>query len=766
MASAAQKYVEFNLAGGNYFRGDTSADEALFSAIGVGGLGTPIDITESGGHFAFGSKRLQLVAAPVASTDAANKAYVDSVAQGLDVKQSVRLTTYSADTNWTTSVTADVVTGSPNEMTISGLVAGASLGRIDGVEPSSASTPLGNGGLTGDRILLKNLDTISALTTDGGAEAAPKKYHGIWRVVGGTTTTLVLRRTADADTSAEVTSGLFTFVEQGTANDNTGWVVTTNDPIVLDTTAVDLAQFSGAGTFVAGTGISISGNVISSTATLQQVYNADVDAGDATITTNGTDGSVVIAGSEKFKVTAAGAAEINTANAASSLLIANSGGGTAIDMAGPTSGIFGMKAASTVTDYDITWPAAVGSNGQYLQTNASGVLSWVSIAAVTTTLQDAYDNDVDGSNALITTNATDGSVVIAGTEKLQVTAAGGIDINASAATTSLSIANSGGGTAIDMAGSTSGIFGMKAAATVTSYDITWPAAVGSNGQFLQTNASGVLSWATVNLTTTLQDAYDNDVDGGGATITTNATDGNVVIAGTEKLQVTAAGGIDINASAATTSLSIANSGGGTAIDMAGSTSGIFGQKAAAVVTSYDITWPAAAPSANGQVLNGTTGGVLSWSNPGSLLTAGDAIAISVNTVSVDFTKQVTNGSGTVAVAAGDIVAIGSAGTFLKADATAASTVADTKREADIEAEIGIVAASIAVSVPGAVVLRRGAIVAGFTGLTLGKLVYVSKTAGGTTQSVAAFTAGDNVYSIGRAYSATEVVYDPQYIVEV
>jgi hypothetical protein len=70
----------------------------------------------------------------------------------------------------------------------------------------------------------------------------------------------VLTRSADANTSAEVTSGMFVFIEQGTTNDNTGWVLTTDNPITLNTTALTFAQFSGAGTYSASNGVLLTGS--------------------------------------------------------------------------------------------------------------------------------------------------------------------------------------------------------------------------------------------------------------------------------------------------------------------------------------------------------------------------------------------------------------------------------------------------------------------------------------------------------------------------
>ena len=165
---------------------------------------------------------------PSADTDAANKGYVDSVAQGLDVKASVRLSTTGALSAFTFSATGGgTLTGNAN---------GAL--SIDGVTPSVA-----------DRILVKD-------ETSGNAP-----YNGIYVVttVGDGSTPYVLTRSTDANTSAEVTDGMFTFVEQGTTNASTSWVLTTNNPITLNTTALVFAQFSGAGTYTASNGVLLTG---------------------------------------------------------------------------------------------------------------------------------------------------------------------------------------------------------------------------------------------------------------------------------------------------------------------------------------------------------------------------------------------------------------------------------------------------------------------------------------------------------------------------
>ncbi|MNQ86155.1 hypothetical protein D3C85_1013410 [compost metagenome] len=65
--------------------------------------------------------------------------------------------------------------------------------------------------------------------------------------------------------NSQINSGMFTFVEEGTANGHAGFVLTTSSPIDLGTTALTFVQFSGAGQIVTGTGITKSGNTLSLT---------------------------------------------------------------------------------------------------------------------------------------------------------------------------------------------------------------------------------------------------------------------------------------------------------------------------------------------------------------------------------------------------------------------------------------------------------------------------------------------------------------------
>tara|TARA_B100000927_G_scaffold278034_1_gene260303 strand:- start:54931 stop:58035 length:3105 start_codon:yes stop_codon:yes gene_type:complete len=80
---------------------------------------------------------------------------------------------------------------------------------------------------------------------------------------GGSPVAAVLTRADDFDSSDKITAGAFTFVAEGTSNSDAGFVLTTNDAITLDSTALSFTQFSGAGQLTAGDGIQKSGNTIS-----------------------------------------------------------------------------------------------------------------------------------------------------------------------------------------------------------------------------------------------------------------------------------------------------------------------------------------------------------------------------------------------------------------------------------------------------------------------------------------------------------------------
>lgn len=199
---------------------------------------------------------------PGGVNDLTNKAYVDAVASGLsDFKSAVRVATTAALPANTRN--ANILTANAN----------GALPAQDGVALNAA-----------DRILVKDEAT--------GAN------NGIYTVtaVGSAGGPWSLTRATDADTSAEVNAGMYMFVDQGTVNIDDSYVLATNDPITLNTTALVFVKFSGAGQIQAGAGLEKVGdtlNFVAADASLDVQANdvavvygiagniSSVDAGDA-----------------------------------------------------------------------------------------------------------------------------------------------------------------------------------------------------------------------------------------------------------------------------------------------------------------------------------------------------------------------------------------------------------------------------------------------------------------------------------------------------
>ncbi len=213
--------VTGNVAAGNL----TTTGVLSVTGTGVSSIAGNLDMT--------GNTIINL-ATPTNATDAATKQYVDDVAQGLHTHDSC---------NAATSTTLAVASGGTVTYNNGTSGVGANLTTtgtfttIDGVTLSN-----------GMRILVKN-----------EANAA---HNGIY----DRTSTTVLTRSTDFDTPTEMAGGDFVFVTAGTLYDNTGWVM--SDPVTtVGTTAVVWAQFSGAGTYTAGTGLTLTGSQFSITNT-------------------------------------------------------------------------------------------------------------------------------------------------------------------------------------------------------------------------------------------------------------------------------------------------------------------------------------------------------------------------------------------------------------------------------------------------------------------------------------------------------------------
>lgn len=208
----------------------TSLQSASFSTSGVGNITAGGDLIATGNAYSSTNKKL------------ATEEYVNSVQQGLDVKQSVRAST-----------TANI--------TLSGLQ------TIDGVSLSA-----------GDRVLVKNQSNAI--------------NNGIYVVAVGSWS-----RATDANVTANVTAGLFTFVSEGTQNADSGWILTSDDAITLGTSTLSFTQFSGAGmitidgasTASVTNGLEKDGNYLRLDVRLKRIANLTGVTANKLIYVSGTD---------------------------------------------------------------------------------------------------------------------------------------------------------------------------------------------------------------------------------------------------------------------------------------------------------------------------------------------------------------------------------------------------------------------------------------------------------------------------------------------
>jgi len=212
------------------------------TAIAAGKLPALDGITAPANNLSLNSKRITSLATPNADTDAATKGYVDSKAQGLDVKESVRLAT-AADLPACTYAQPDSTSGD-----------GATL------------TANANGALTIDSVAVALNDRILVQHQGSGTET--HAHNGIYTVttLGTGSAAWVLTRATDFDENDEITSAAFVFVEAGSTNADSGFVCTTDGDITFSSdtfSGVGWTQFSGSGSITAGDGIAQSGVVLS-----------------------------------------------------------------------------------------------------------------------------------------------------------------------------------------------------------------------------------------------------------------------------------------------------------------------------------------------------------------------------------------------------------------------------------------------------------------------------------------------------------------------
>jgi hypothetical protein len=207
----AQDAIGNNIGNGLDYDDTSGAISVDPSEFALSAVGAPT------GNVSLATYKITSLGTPTDATDAATKAYVDSVTEGLHIHEAAVAAT-TANVNLANALENGDV--------------------LDGITLA-----------TGNRILVKNQSTASE--------------NGIYVVQASGQPA----RAADFDTAAEVDSGDFIFVYSGTVNGSTGWVQT-NKPATIGTDAINFTQFSGAGTYLAGNGLTLTGNSFSINTTI------------------------------------------------------------------------------------------------------------------------------------------------------------------------------------------------------------------------------------------------------------------------------------------------------------------------------------------------------------------------------------------------------------------------------------------------------------------------------------------------------------------
>ena len=386
---------------------------------------------------------------PINSTDIVNKAYVDNVAQGISVRGSVRASSvptfesligglllgggissawYTNSTITWNSVTytgyiTTTVTTTNNTPGTSAVTSGGIYTGFD--SPSGTSSALN----LGDRVLIKDFSNSATYNAIPGTLRS--SANGIYVVVttggGGPNYTIAFARALDCTTAAQLSEGVFTFIDEGATEAETGWIQVDNTSVINPASAAASAavtpqftQFTGAADVTVVMGLQKSTNTIGA--------NVNITSGSTTFSLGGNAVSPFSNNTNPtFTVTSASAATLTlTQNTSGWSLAAGSTNVNTLTLSQAGTATYTIAGTGGTLTISNSASLTATNTGTLTITGTGGTLTISNTASLTAT-----------NSGTLTIAGTGGTLTISNTASLTVTNSGIITITGGGGTVSI-----------------------------------------------------------------------------------------------------------------------------------------------------------------------------------------------------------------------------------------------------------------------------------------------------------------------------------------